>query len=164
MIGISLRLALTLRLHLRNEDPALEESNNDTLVHTWWSIHSIECLLGSITRLPPTISSEYCTMPLPRSSPNRYQKLSDKSRRTSYGCTKDGSPLAWNSSNKSWFGKRLPTTEHYHISRINISLIAEEALLHLYSPRTATQSCKVRPSIFTTPGITCNFFTNATNR
>jgi hypothetical protein len=43
-------------------------------------------------------------------------------------------------------GERIPATELYHISRIKISLIAQETLFDLYSPQAATRSWKVRHS------------------
>jgi hypothetical protein len=146
MIGLSLRLALALGLHLRNENSTMEESRKNTLMHTWWSLHSIECLLSTITGRPPVTTFEYCTVPLPRSSPGQHQRSPDSSRRESLRRTGCESPETLGSSNNSEFDKRASTTERYHISRINNSLISQKALLHLYSPLTATQSWEVRPS------------------
>lgn len=36
MIGIAIRFALSLGLHLRNEDPSIEDSKKETLVRTWY--------------------------------------------------------------------------------------------------------------------------------
>ena len=99
MIGLSLRLALTLGLHLRNEDSALGEPGKEALIHTWWSLHSIECLLSSVTGRPPAIAFEYCTVPLPRILPGVSQNSSGTSRRASYRRTGDESRQAGGSSN-----------------------------------------------------------------
>ena len=145
-IGIALRLALALGLHLRNEDSAVGAAKKDAFTQSWWSLHSIECLLSSVTGRPPAVATEYCTVPLPRSSPGIYQESSGASRRASYRGTDSGLPLDPRSGDNPEFGKRIPPLERYRVSRVKISLIAQKALLHLYSPLTATQSWKVRPS------------------
>lgn len=150
MIGLSLRLALALGLHLRNEDPAVEESRKDTLVQTWWSLHSIECLLSTVTGRPPAIASDYCTVPLPYSSLGEHGKSQSTSERAPFGSEGDASPQARDRSNDSESNEHIPNIVHYRVSCIKISFIAQKALLQLYSPQTAAQSWKVCPllSIF----------------
>ena len=145
MIGLSLRLALALGLHLRNEDSTLDESRKDARVHVWWSLHAVECLLSTITGRPPSVAFEYCTVPLPYSSPAEHWTSENTSDKASYQCRDDGSSRLSGSVDQSTPTKNMPTSEHYHISRINISLISQRALLHLYSPLTANQSWEVCP-------------------
>ncbi|KAH9869710.1 hypothetical protein IAQ61_006922 [Plenodomus lingam] len=47
MIGLSMRLAMALGLHLRNEDPTQNDAKREPLIQTWWCLHSIECLDNS---------------------------------------------------------------------------------------------------------------------
>ncbi|EUC44072.1 hypothetical protein COCMIDRAFT_99156, partial [Bipolaris oryzae ATCC 44560] len=65
LIGVSLRHAIALGLHLRNT--AIESVNlgQDTLTHTWWASYCIETLMNTIMGRPPVITDEYCTVPLP---------------------------------------------------------------------------------------------------
>lgn len=65
MIGISLRYALAAGLHLRNEDPLITLDQKRARSQTWWALHSIECVLTSITGRPRTIQRKDCTVPLP---------------------------------------------------------------------------------------------------
>lgn len=149
MIGLSLRLALALGMHLRNEDPTISESRRETLVHTWWSLNSIECLLSTVTGRPPAIAFDYHTVPLPygaHSAQDERRKSRSASSRSRSGRDGDSSSQAMDKKNDTGSGGRISATELYHISRIKLSLIAQETLFHLYSPQAATRSWKVRHS------------------
>lgn len=143
MIGISIRLALALGLHLRNEDPAAEESKKELLVHTWWSLHSTECLVSTITGRPPVIAFEDCTVSLPRSLPGEQQDSGDTFRRSTQKRNGYSSSQTTRRSNTSETGQRVPGQDRYFIGHTNIAIISQRALLELYSPRTAARSWKV---------------------
>ncbi|KAH7091380.1 fungal-specific transcription factor domain-containing protein [Paraphoma chrysanthemicola] len=140
MIGVSIRLALALGLHLRNEDPAAGESRKEALVHTWWNLHSIECLVSTITGRPPVIAFEDCTVPLPRSFPGEHHESPRASRQASRRRTEYTSPQSSTPSLASDSSKHVPPFGHYLIGHIKVTLIVQKALLNLYSPRTAAQS------------------------
>jgi hypothetical protein len=143
MIGISLRHATALGLHLRNKDPAADGSKKDILMHTWWIAYSIECLLNIITGRPPVISDEYCTVPLPDSLPNRHHSSRGTSRHATRGPTGPSSTQFLSNRNYPEFDKDDATSRPYLISRIEISILTRKAQRCLYSPQTATQSWKV---------------------
>lgn len=143
MIGVSVRLALALGLHLRNEDPTAEESRKERLVHTWWSLHSIECLVSTVTGRPPVIAFEDCTVPLPRSIPGEHGETEDNSRKTSRRRTEYKKSQTPVNSGNSETSSRNPNLRRYLISHINITVISQKALLNLYSPRTTVQSWEV---------------------
>ncbi|KAF2822877.1 hypothetical protein CC86DRAFT_396455 [Ophiobolus disseminans] len=140
MIGVSIRLALALGLHLRNEDPTASESRKETLIHTWWSIHSIECLVSTMTGRPPVIAFEDCTVPLPRSLPGEQPDSRDPSRhatkrRTDHNASQTGK------GNHISENDRWPSTQsRYFIGHIRIMVLVQKTLIELYSPRTATKS------------------------
>jgi hypothetical protein len=143
MIGVSIRLALALGLHLRNEDPEAEESKKESLVRTWWSLHSTECLVSAITGRPPVIAFEDCTVSLPRSLPGEQLDFKDPlkiSARRGTGCN---SPQTSKGSQTSESGQRDPGRDHYLINHTNITIVSQKALLELYSPRTAAKSWEV---------------------
>lgn len=148
MIGLSIRLALALGLHLRNEDPSLDEAKKESLARTWWCLNSIECLVSSITGRPPVVGNEDCTVSLPRSSSASSARDSDTSRHASRIRTSYGSPQANTSSSTSEAGGRSVEDSRYLITYINLTLISQKILLNLYSPRTAVQSWEVRPDPF----------------
>ena len=65
MIGISIRYAIAVGMHVRNDDPSASPEKKDILAQTWWGLHSVECLLSSMTGRPYVLSDEHCTVPLP---------------------------------------------------------------------------------------------------
>ncbi|CAI9629556.1 unnamed protein product [Alternaria burnsii] len=134
MIGLSIRLALALGLHLRNEDTSLSDSKREPLVKTWWCLHSIECLVSSITGRPPVIGNEDCTVSLPQQSPE------SPTRQTSRIRTNYGSPQTTANSRASESSKRKTDKSHYHHTYITLNLIQQKVLLSLYAPRTAVRS------------------------
>lgn len=144
MIGIAIRLALALGLHLRNEDPEAEESKKELLVHTWWSLHSTECLVSTITGRPPAVAFEDCTVSLPCSFPGEQQEMGDTSRESAQRRTGYDSQQIMESGRMSEAGHRVSNQYRYLIDQIKIKIISQKALLELYSPRTAAGSWEVR--------------------
>ncbi|KAF2848804.1 hypothetical protein T440DRAFT_519698 [Plenodomus tracheiphilus IPT5] len=67
-IGIAIRLGMALGLHLEQdaETSLASEANNFAL--TWWSLRTLESLLGSITNRPTSIQVLHCSVALPRIS------------------------------------------------------------------------------------------------
>jgi hypothetical protein len=136
MIGVSIRLALALGLHLRNEDPSGSEMAKEIHVHTWWSLHSIECLVSTMTGRPTAVPVEDCTVPLPASlaEHQRSKESSRDSRRT------------LNEHTASMAEQSASNASRHLVSRIKLTLIKQKVLINLYSPRTAVQSWEVRCS------------------
>jgi hypothetical protein len=143
MIGLSLRLAFALGLHLRNEDPSLQPARKESLVNTWWCLHSIECLVSSITGRPPVIANEDCTISLPQHDSESALRDTSASRQASRIRTTYGSPQTNASSNASESSRRNSDQSHYFYTYITLTIISQKVLLHLYSPRTAVQSWEV---------------------
>jgi hypothetical protein len=75
VIGIALRFAYTLGLHVRNEDPSASPTKKEMLVRVWWSLYNLERLLGTITGRPSAISDTCCSVSLPL--PVQESQLSD---------------------------------------------------------------------------------------
>ncbi|KAF1925796.1 uncharacterized protein M421DRAFT_231773 [Didymella exigua CBS 183.55] len=134
MVGISIRLALALGLHLRNEDPAADSTKKEMLLRTWWSLHSIECLASSITGRPPIISNEDCTVPLPAANVGDKQPASK--RRVSNLANSRSQEAS------SQIGNSVGSDE-YLVNTIKIELLTQRVLTSLYAPRTAARSWQV---------------------
>ncbi|XP_014555881.1 hypothetical protein COCVIDRAFT_38446 [Bipolaris victoriae FI3] len=139
MIGVSIRLALALGLHLRNENTALEDSKKEPLVRTWWCLHAIECLVSSITGRPPVIGHEDCTVSLPKSNSGPLNPDNSSSRQSSRVRTSYESPQSSARSSASQ-SDRGTDDSSYLVAYINLNLISQKVLLSLYSPRTAARS------------------------
>ncbi|KAF2116608.1 fungal-specific transcription factor domain-containing protein [Lophiotrema nucula] len=65
MIGMALRFAFALGLHVRNEDPSASPSKKEMLIRIWWSLYSLERILSNITGRPSLIVDGSCSVPLP---------------------------------------------------------------------------------------------------
>lgn len=140
MIGISLRLALALGLHLRNEDPSTPASKKETLVRTWWSLHSIECVLSAVTGRPCIIGHEDCTVSLPHIFSKVYSNVGNASGGTPARSDYRASTAQSSSIGGSSPGRMTAAPLSYLDAHINIGLITQKVLAKLYSPRTSTQS------------------------
>ncbi|KAF2625798.1 hypothetical protein BU25DRAFT_345214 [Macroventuria anomochaeta] len=131
MVGVSIRLALALGLHLRNEDPRADTTKKEMLLRTWWSLHSIECLLSSITGRPPIISSEDYTVPLPGGISTKQRPASKR---------QPSSLVSQKIQEESSSASSSNDADDYLISTIDISLLTQRVLASLYAPRTAVRS------------------------
>jgi hypothetical protein len=136
MIGLSIRLALALGLHLRNEDSEVGESNKESRVRTWWGLNSVECLMSTITGRPPVVAFEDCTVSLPQSLPRERDKT--MRRRTEHDST-DTTRIGY-TSNES---RGTVASNQHHLDHINVTIITQKVLIDMYSPRTAAKSWKV---------------------
>lgn len=144
---MSLRFALAVGLHLRNEDPDAPPGRKETLARIWWSLHSVECLLSSITGRPCIIANEDCTVPLPQPLPEERTKGSSASGGTSRAPHDDNSsgsiPLTSSGASESF--SRMDgraTAGPFLRDHIKIGLITRKVLKDLYSARTASFSWK----------------------
>ncbi|XPS68919.1 hypothetical protein M3J09_001199 [Ascochyta lentis] len=133
MAGISIRLALALGLHLRNEDPNADEASKEMLLRTWWSLHNIECLVSSITGRPPVIANQDCTAPLPGILPGELRYASEGFRRPSKKKTHESAEQRSHATSSRDAGRYLHGT-------ISISSLTQRVLTELYAPRTAVHS------------------------
>lgn len=65
MIGSSIRQATALGLHLRNKVKQTSDLEKELRVRVWWSLYSMERLLGEYTGRPSCISDYDISTPLP---------------------------------------------------------------------------------------------------
>ncbi|KAF1963092.1 hypothetical protein CC80DRAFT_105298 [Byssothecium circinans] len=65
VVGMALRFAQALGLHVRNEDPSASASKREVLVRIWWSLYSLDRHLSVITGRPSIIVDGSCSVPLP---------------------------------------------------------------------------------------------------
>lgn len=145
MVGISIRYAIAVGMHVRNDDPSASLEKKDILVRTWWGLHSVECLLSSMTGRPCVLSDEHCTVPLPNPLPGESESLNPLLGKDNAGgmtstfvaANPATAPLTTNLSHKN---PTLPPFTSFLEARIRIGLITQRALSFLYSPGVATRS------------------------
>ncbi|KAL5405047.1 hypothetical protein PMIN04_012442 [Paraphaeosphaeria minitans] len=75
VVGVALRFATALGLHVRNEDPSASGAKREVLVRVWWSLYYLERQLNIITGRPSVIVDSCCSVPLP--VPFSEQQLSE---------------------------------------------------------------------------------------
>lgn len=63
MVRGAMQSALSLGLHVQQEDYSMSAARQQSRVDTWWSLHALESLLGSITGRPSTLPGDEITTP-----------------------------------------------------------------------------------------------------
>lgn len=136
MIGISIRLALALGLHLRNDDPNIPLHKKEAVLRTWWTLHAIECQLSAITGRPCVLGREDCTISLPQTWS---EELRDTNGRVDSFQSSDRSEalLTSGSDRISEKSHRLHSPRSYLDAHLHIGLIMQKLLSALYSPRAS---------------------------
>lgn len=145
MIGLSIRLALSLGLHLRNENHKATEEDKDSYVHTWWVLHCIECLINNITGRPPVVAYEDCTVSLPNTLPTEHRRSRSGPPQKRVDSTASTSISTGRTSEQS---HQNSIQRKYLLDHINVTIISQKALIDIYSPRTAAKSWKASRNTF----------------
>jgi hypothetical protein len=65
VVGMALRFAQALSLHVRNEDPTASELKREVLVRMWWSLYTLDRQLSIITGRPSVMVDSNCSVTLP---------------------------------------------------------------------------------------------------
>lgn len=149
MIGIAIRFAYTLGLHVRNEDPSATTSKRETLVRTWWSLYLLERTLSVVTGRPSIIVDSCCSVPLP--IPVVEEQISDKTE-SAYRARK-GSSTSFKNAGQIYSNDDSPrtpvgmgTTEansgSYFKAAVQLSIVTQNILTSLYSSSTMIKSAE----------------------
>ncbi|KAF2873127.1 fungal-specific transcription factor domain-containing protein [Massariosphaeria phaeospora] len=142
--GMALRCAYAVGLHVRNEDPLASPLKRETLVHVWWSIYSLERLLGAMNGRPSIIVDSCCSVPLPLSFADE-QFLNEAEIVWARQLTP---PLISPSASSSTGGIPTPTftgeaeasSGAYFKAVVQLGTITQNILSLLYSTRTIVHS------------------------
>jgi hypothetical protein len=65
LCGLAMRHSVTLGLHLRNEDPKLQEHSKEIRYRVWWAVYGLERALAVMTGRPASVVELDCVTPLP---------------------------------------------------------------------------------------------------
>lgn len=146
VIGMSIRYAQAAGLHIRNEDPSVAASRKNALAELWWTLHSIECFLTSITGQPRFIARKDCTVPLPTTIRER---CGPKSSSTPEGFMFRSNPIppalssAQSQVRQSFNSiEMVPNPDSFLNAYVELDLILHKTLSNLYSARPVIQSWK----------------------
>lgn len=149
IIGMALRSAYSLGLHVRNEDPSATAVKRETLVRTWWSLYSLERTLCILTGRPSMIADSCCSVPLPLPVPE--ENISDeieavyRMRQGSTTVLHAVSPTFSVSSNNASdmtgnAGIAEPNSGSYFRAVVQLSVITQKILMSLYSAGTSLRT------------------------
>ena len=150
LVGVALRSAYSLGLHVRNEDPSANASKRETLVQTWWSLYSLERILSIITGRPSIIVDSCCSVPLPMTIPG---EESTAEAETTHGMRTVTAPLSDSptlsassniAANPPHMAIGSRTTDansgSYFRAVVQLSIISQNILTSLYSAGTMIRS------------------------
>lgn len=145
MIGISIRYAVAVGMHVRNDDQSIPQEKKDTLVRTWWSLQLIECLLSSMIGRPCVIPDDHCTVPMIKHITDETDNTATVTHEVQFegfsGIGSDGlSTGASSAADMSHRGLHKHSLTSYLEARIQVSLITQKALSLLYAPPVASYS------------------------
>jgi hypothetical protein len=149
MIGVSLRHAQAAGFHLKNENVSTPLEHKRAIAQTWWALHSIECILTSITGRPRVIYRNDCTVPFLA----QLTEVSSRKNIATQPMTKL-QPKAMQSRSSSMSGQRhasrgpteaLSDRDTFLNAWSKLDVIQHKTLTNLYSARDATHSWKRMP-------------------
>uniref|UniRef100_A0A093VJT8 Putative transcriptional regulatory protein C3C7.04 n=1 Tax=Talaromyces marneffei PM1 TaxID=1077442 RepID=A0A093VJT8_TALMA len=63
--GIAIRSATAMGLNLRSESNYVTLPSKESRYKVWWSLYTLETILGNMTGRPLNLDSDFCTTPLP---------------------------------------------------------------------------------------------------
>jgi hypothetical protein len=144
MIGTSLRHAQAAGFHLRNEDLSMPLTKKRAMAQTWWALHSIECVLTSITGRPRVVYEKDCTVPLltalteGNSRKKKTTAAAFKSQSRSTASASSGTSSQAHTYQEP--AENAAVLDTFLDSWINLDIIQHRVLSALYSAGTAIYS------------------------
>lgn len=129
--GMAIRSAISLGLHLRNEDNCAIEAKRERLVRIWWGLCSLDNLLNIITGRPSAIAHMYCTVPLP--TPVEEEKIISAHIKGSTGTIRDLNPA-------ETLGLLEANSGSYFQAVVRLGIITQDILTQLHSAAVASKS------------------------
>jgi hypothetical protein len=140
MIGIALRFAHALGLHIRNEDRTATVAQKEALLHTWWGLCFLEGSLSTIVGRPSFVREEHCSAPLPL--PLTLEQLSDKTLAQKVHEQYRTRDIHQGSLNSYSRPSEPSNVGSYLKSMVQIFIITQRAMTSLYAARVITKSWK----------------------
>ncbi|ORY19882.1 fungal-specific transcription factor domain-domain-containing protein [Clohesyomyces aquaticus] len=151
IVGISVRFAYALGLHVRNEDRSASAVRKETLVRMWWGLYSLERVLSAVSGRPSVVHEIYCSVPLPlplSTEEMDEDTIASRTRRSAFDETSSfrsesgaGSSLKGSINSPTWPSSKEPTNSgSYLLSWTRLSMITHKSVTQLYSARTVSKS------------------------
>jgi hypothetical protein len=143
-VGLAIRNATCLGLHLKAVDSALTAEQLEERARLWYSLYSLEVTLSEVLGQPPLTSLEYTTVPVeilkcdsqegnsgdPDTHGTRMLWLDFLRRRRDASQTMRGAHIPWRNFQFIGYG---PPPQHL-ASRARLSIISNRVMTQLYMP------------------------------
>ncbi|KGO78389.1 Transcription factor, fungi [Penicillium italicum] len=159
--GIAIQSAVSMGIHLRNENPSITHVSKETRYRLWWALYLLDILLCVVTGRMPRMQQEHCTTPLP--VPYKEEDFRDEhvmrlildiqsrgrlvaSLLSFDPTTESNDPLAHSPSPQSTSQSASPSQQLqanvslYLLYSIDLAAVMREAIEILYSPEAGRKS------------------------
>ncbi|KAL1965844.1 hypothetical protein VTN77DRAFT_5165 [Rasamsonia byssochlamydoides] len=155
--SMSIRSAIAMGLNLRSESTYVTNVSKETRYRVWWSLHTLETILCSMTGRPLSTRKEFCSTPLP--VPFEEEEfadgkvtliLADNKVRSSligqFASRRPSEPAISGPTDTKAVrrGKELvnPNVSLYFLCFVDLDLIMREVIETLYAPGDARKSSR----------------------
>ncbi|KAL1989031.1 hypothetical protein VTN96DRAFT_5794 [Rasamsonia emersonii] len=152
--GMAIRSAAAMGLNLRSESNYVTHVSKETRYRVWWSLHTLETILSSMTGRPLFTRKEICTTPLPvpfeeeEFSDGRVTHImADNKARSSliaqfvirHPCEPAGTGTAGENEKARGDGKEPvnPSMSLYFLCFVDLDLLMREVIHTVYAPGAA---------------------------
>ena len=146
LVGLAVRAAMCVGLHLKAADGVLEKSQLDERARLWYSLYSLEVTMSEVFGKPPSLSLGYTTVPIDalesdieEGVPNVLNSSSADSRRLwldflrarrNVTQTMRGGQIPW--QNFQFIGYNPP--RKHRSFRVRLSRLSNNVMTKLYTP------------------------------
>ena len=157
LVGLAIRNATCLGLHLKNVDRGLSQTQLDERARLWYSLYGLEVAFAEVLGKPPLTSFDYTTVPLDglKHGPFEYAPGSRDAiatrilwlqflrRRRDTGQTMRGGQMPWQNFQFIGYG---PPRQHL-LFRARLSTISNQIMTQLYMPSLSGSWASVQEKI-----------------
>ncbi|KIW67468.1 hypothetical protein, variant [Phialophora macrospora] len=157
LVGLAIRNATCLGLHLKTVDSSLSAVQLEERARLWYSLSSLEVALSEVLGTPPLTSLEYTTVPVevlksdstegssedPDTHGTRMLWLDFLRRRRDASQTMRGGHMPWQNFQFIGYG---PPPQHLS-SRARLSIISNRVMTQLYMPNVSNSWASVQKII-----------------
>jgi len=137
-MGISLRFAHALGLHVRNEDRTTSMAQKETLLRMWWGLYSLEGILSTIVGRPSFVLEDYYSAPLPL--PLAPEQLLDETLSYQIHERYRGTGVRQNAYQAASMTSEPSNAGSYLKSSVQVGMITQKTMIELYSAAVVTKS------------------------
>ncbi|KAF1977713.1 hypothetical protein BU23DRAFT_526171 [Bimuria novae-zelandiae CBS 107.79] len=156
VVGIAIRYAIALGLHVRNDDRNTSYPTREILINVWWSLYYLERQIVVMTGRPGAVVDVCCSVPLPaplseQQTAGNFQLVDDMRRSSATAISSPFSQshpfLGARSLSNAGFEEASP---RFNVPEVNpgsffkavaqLSTITQSIVMSLYTPGTRARS------------------------